>query len=60
MLTADCWLWLLTADCRLQGVLVRTGVYKEGDDINGASTVVAGIGEAVDWILSEEARIRGK
>jgi len=37
-----------------KGVLVKTGVYKEGDETNGASVVVEGIGEAVDWILAQE------
>jgi len=36
------------------GVLVRTGVYKEGDDTNGAATVVDGVGQAVEWILARE------
>jgi len=40
-----------------QGVLVRTGVYKEGDETNGASVVVDGIAEAVDWILAQEASL---
>merc|ERR550514_515197 len=39
------------------GVLVRTGVYKEGDETNGASVVVDGIAEAVDWILAHEAEL---
>jgi len=37
-----------------RGVLVRTGVYKEGDEINGADVVVDGIEQAVDWILEQE------
>lgn len=36
------------------GVLVRTGVYKPGDETNGASVVVDGIAEAVNWILERE------
>jgi len=39
------------------GVLVRTGVYKQGDETNGASAVVDGIGEAVDWILEHERNL---
>ena len=38
-----------------QGVLVRTGVFKEGDETNGAAAVVDGIAQAVDWILEREA-----
>ena len=38
-----------------QGVLVRTGVYKEGDETNGASAVCDGVAEAVDYILQHEA-----
>ena len=38
-----------------QGVLVRTGVYKEGDETNGAAAVVDGVAEAVDYILQREA-----
>ena len=38
-----------------RGVLVRTGVYKEGDEVNGADVVVDGIAEAVDWILEQES-----
>ena len=38
-----------------RGVLVRTGVYKEGDETNGASAVVDGVAEAVDYILQREA-----
>ena len=38
-----------------QGVLVRTGVYKEGDETNGAAIVVDGVAEAVDYILQREA-----
>ena len=37
-----------------QGVLVRTGVYKEGDETNGAAAVVDGVAEAVDYILRRE------
>ena len=37
-----------------RGVLVRTGVYKPGDETNGASVVVDGIAEAVNWILERE------
>ncbi len=37
-----------------RGVLVRTGVFKEGDETNGAAAVVDGIGEAVEWILQQE------
>lgn len=37
-----------------RGVLVRTGVYREGDEINGADKVVDGIAQAVDWILEQE------
>jgi len=37
-----------------QGVLVRTGVYKEGDEVNGAVTVQDSINEAVEWILEHE------
>jgi len=36
------------------GVLVRTGVYKQGDETNGASVVVDGIKQAVEWILERE------
>lgn len=36
------------------GVLVRTGVFKEGDETNGAATVAEGVAEAVEWILKEE------
>jgi len=39
------------------GVLVRTGVYKQGDETNGASVVVDGIAEAVDWILEREKNL---
>lgn len=38
-----------------QGVLVRTGVYKEGDETNGAHVVVEGIEQAVEWILEQES-----
>ena len=38
-----------------KGVLVRTGVYKEGDETNGAHIVVEGIEQAVDWILEQES-----
>jgi len=38
-----------------QGVLVRTGVYKEGDETNGAASVCDGVAEAVDYILQREA-----
>ena len=41
-----------------QGVLVRTGVYKEGDETNGAAAVVDGVAEAVDYILEREASFR--
>jgi len=41
-----------------QGVLVKTGVFKEGDETNGAAVVVQGIGEAVDWILAQEASMK--
>lgn len=37
-----------------RGVLVRTGVYKEGDETNGAHVVVDGIEQAVEWILEQE------
>ena len=37
-----------------KGVLVRTGVYREGDETNGAAVVVAGVKEAVEWILEQE------
>ena len=43
----------------VQGVLVETGVYKQGDETNGAAVVVAGIGEAVDWILAQEEKLQG-
>lgn len=33
------------------GVLVRTGVYKDGDETNRASVIVDGVADAVDWIL---------
>ena len=42
-----------------KGVLVRTGVYKEGDETNGAHVVVDGIEQAVDWILEQEAALSG-
>jgi len=42
-----------------RGVLVRTGVYKEGDETNGAHVVVDGIEQAVDWILEREAEDNG-
>ena len=42
-----------------QGVLVRTGVYKEGDETNGAAQVVDGVAEAVDWIIAQEKAHRG-
>jgi len=41
---------------RWAGVLVRTGVFKDGDETNGADTVVHGVAEAVDWILKAEGR----
>uniref|UniRef100_A0A7S3TSZ3 Uncharacterized protein n=2 Tax=Emiliania huxleyi TaxID=2903 RepID=A0A7S3TSZ3_EMIHU len=41
-------------DTAWKGVLVKTGVYKDGDETNGATTVVAGVAEAVDWILACE------
>lgn len=41
---------------RWAGVLVRTGVFKDGDETNGADTVVQGVAEAVDWILKAEGR----
>eukprot|EP00966_Prymnesium_polylepis_P255029 5892640-Prymnesium_polylepis.1 len=47
----------VTRVCRRQGVLVKTGVYKEGDETNGAAVVVQGIGQAVDWILEQEAKM---
>ena len=37
-----------------KGVLVRTGVYREGDETNGAAVVCAGVKEAVEWILEQE------
>ena len=37
-----------------RGVLVRTGVYKEGDETNGAAAVCDGVAEAVDYILNRE------
>lgn len=37
-----------------QGVLVRTGVYKDGDEQNGAVVVKDTINEAVEWILEQE------
>jgi HAD superfamily hydrolase (TIGR01456 family) len=37
-----------------QGVLVRTGVYQDGDEKNGAVTVQDTINEAVEWILEQE------
>jgi HAD superfamily hydrolase (TIGR01456 family) len=40
-----------------QGVLVKTGVYKEGDETNGAAAVVDGVAEAVDYILEREAKL---
>ena len=40
------------------GVLVRTGVYKSGDETNGATVVVDGIGDAVDWIIEREKGLR--
>ena len=41
--------------CRTwDGILVRTGVYKQGDETNGATAVVDGIADAVDWILEHE------
>lgn len=43
-----------------QGVLVRTGVYKEGDETNGAAAVVDGVAEAVDYILEREARLNAE
>ena len=42
-----------------KGVLVRTGVYKEGDETNSAAVVVDGVREAVDWILAQEAAADG-
>jgi len=42
-----------------QGVLVKTGVYKEGDETNGAAVVVEGVKQAVDWILEQEAALQG-
>jgi ribonucleotide monophosphatase NagD (HAD superfamily) len=36
------------------GVLVRTGVYREGDETNGAAVVCDGVKQAVDWILEQE------
>lgn len=35
------------------GVLVRTGVYKDGDDVNGAIVVVNDVAESVDWIFRD-------
>ena len=40
-----------------QGVLVKTGVYKDGDETNGAAAVVDGVAEAVDYILDREAKL---
>jgi len=37
-----------------KGVLVRTGVYREGDETNGAAVVTDGVLQAVDWILEQE------
>ena len=37
-----------------KGVLVRTGVYREGDETNSAAAVVDGVKEAVEWILEQE------
>jgi HAD superfamily hydrolase (TIGR01456 family) len=37
-----------------KGVLVRTGVYREGDETNGAAVVVDGVKQAVEWILEQE------
>ena len=42
---------------RAQGVLVKTGVYKDGDETNGAAAVVDGVAEAVDYILDREAKL---
>ncbi|KAJ1454866.1 HAD-like domain-containing protein [Pelagophyceae sp. CCMP2097] len=40
------------------GVLVRSGVFSDGDETNGAETVVHGVGEAVDWIIKNEQEQR--
>ena len=37
-----------------KGVLVRTGVYREGDETNGAAVVTDSVLQAVDWILEQE------
>lgn len=39
-------------------ILVRTGVYSEGDETNGAHAVVDGVKEAVEYILAREAGFR--
>ena len=39
-----------------QGVLVKTGVWAEGDDTNKAAVVVDGVEEAVDWILQQQQK----
>ena len=39
------------------GVLVRTGVFKAGDETNGAVAVVDGVLDAVDWILAHEREL---
>eukprot|EP00743_Colponemidia_sp_Colp-15_P001228 GILK01001349.1.p1 GENE.GILK01001349.1~~GILK01001349.1.p1 ORF type:complete len:413 (+),score=49.45 GILK01001349.1:56-1294(+) len=36
------------------GVLVRTGVYKDGDDTHHAATIANDVNAAVDWILSQK------
>lgn len=35
------------------GVLVRTGVFSDGDDTNSASVVVDDVYDAVDWVLKQ-------
>ncbi len=35
-------------------MLVRTGVYRDGDETNGAAVVVDTVKEAVEWILERE------
>jgi len=61
MATARCLCLLTTGAPPVQGnavkwagVLVKTGVYKDGDETNGACTTVHGVMEAVDWILKQE------
>ena len=43
-----------------KGVLVRTGVYKEGDETNSAAVVVDGVREAVDAIGLANAKDQGR